>query len=373
MKFTINKEEFTKTLLNVSRIVPQKPINPKLSTLKLVLNSNGLNITGSNDDLVISETIPLFKNDKEIIRDIKQGKILVNAKIITEVARKIDGDELTFELVDNSIAKIANEKTKFELNTIDSNEYPDIDLEFNGTHVVLEKNQFVDAVNSVAFAASQKDTRLLLTCINLTSEENTLTITATDGARLASQILEVNEIDKFSINIPSKSLIEIIKSFTDEDQVEMFVSERKILFILNNKILTSKLVPGEYPTTKNIIPKNFFYYLEVNSNEFLNTIDRISLLSSERENVIKLTLTPEMCEVSSKSIQIGSAKETLNLFKFQGERLEISFNASFVSSAIRALKTEDVIISFIGEMKPFTITNKNKSNIIQLITPLRTY
>lgn len=373
MKFTINREEFTKTLLNVSRIVSSKNTIATLSMLKLTLDSKGLNVVGSNDDMTISETIPLFKEDKEIIRDIKQGSILVNARIITEIARKIEGEELTFELIDDSIIRIANEKTNFDLNSISADEYPDVNLEFEGSHIILEKNQFVDAVEEVSFAASQKDTRLLLTCINLTGDENSLTITATDGARLACRILETNIGQNFSINISSRCLVEIMKTFTNEDQVEMFISEKKVLFVLNNMVMTSRLVPGEYPTTKNIIPKNFFYFLEVNSSEFLNTLDRISLLSAERENVIKLTLTSERCEVSSKSSQIGSAVETLNLFKYQGERLEISFNASFVISAIKALKCEDVLISFIGEMKPFTVTNKNDKNIIQLITPLRTY
>lgn len=133
MKFTINRDEFIKALLNVTKIVQAKNVNPILTNVKMVLDNSGLNLTGSNGDLSISETIPLFKDDREIIRDVRQGGILVNAKVISDIARRFVGNELTFELVDNSIAKIANEKTVYNLNTIRVDEYTDIDFSKTGT------------------------------------------------------------------------------------------------------------------------------------------------------------------------------------------------------------------------------------------------
>ena len=167
--------------------------------------------------------------------------------------------------------------------------------------------------------------------------------------------------------------MEASKSVSNEEEIVLFISDKKVLFVLKDTTIVSRLISSEYPNTKNIIPKSFYYYLEVNSNEFLSAMDRISLLSVERENSVKITMTDSKVELSSKSQQVGSAVESLNLFKFQGERLEISFNAEFVASAIRALKSEDVLISFVGEMKPFTVTDRNNQNIIQLITPLRTF
>lgn len=373
MKFTINKDEFIKSLLNVCRIISPKPVNPILQNVKLVLDNNGLALTGSNGDISISEIIPLFKNDKEIIRDVKQGSILINAKIICDIVRKIDGNEITFELLDDSVAKIANDRTVFKLNSIRAEEYQDIDFTKTGTNLKIKRTDFVDAVNQVSFAASTKDTQTILTAINFTGEAGILTLTATDGARLALRKLNVDIQERFSANIPSKTLIETLKSITDEDVIELFISEKKILFVLKNCVVVSRLIGGEYPNTRNIIPKSFFYFLEVNANELINAMDRVSLLSVDRENVIKISMSDSKVEISSKSQQYGSAVESLNLFKYQGERLEISFNSAYVTSAIRAVKSEDVLISFIGEMKPFTVTNKTDQNVIQIITPVRTY
>ena len=102
-------------------------------------------------------------------------------------------------------------------------------------------------------------------------------------------------------------------------------------------------------------------------------MERVSLFSTERENVIKLTMTNEYVEVSSKSLQVGSAVERIKSFDFNGERLEISFNSEFVKSAIKSLDVEEVTINFLGEMKPFTVVNKDDDSVIQLITPVRTY
>ncbi len=373
MKFTINRDEFIKALLNVTKIVQAKNVNPILTNVKMVLDNSGLNLTGSNGDLSISQTIPLFKDDREIIRDVRQGGILVNAKVISDIARRFVGNELTFELIDNSVAKIANEKTVYNLNTIRVDEYTDIDFSKTGTFLKFKKQEFIDSVNEVSFAAATKETRPTLTAINFLGENNTLTLTATDGARLASKHLDINIQNKFNANIPSKMLIESLKSIGDEEFVNLYISDKKVLIELDNCLIVSRLTSGEYPVIRNIIPKNFFYVLDVNASEFLNAIDRISVLSIEQENIVKITMTEAKVQISSKSQQMGSAVESLNVFKYQGERLEISFNASFVSSAIRALKSEDVTLSFIGEMKPFTVTDKSNQNIIQVITPVRTY
>jgi len=373
MKFTINKDEFTKGLLNVCKIINPKPILPTLQNVKIVLDNNGLALTGSNGDISISETIPLFRNDKEIIRDVRQGSILINAKIISDIVRKIEGNEITFELLDDSVARIANEKSVFKLNSIRAEEYQDIDFAKAGTELKIKKTDFVDAINQVSFAASVKEAQSILTAINFSGEAGILTITATDGARLALKKLSVNIQDRFSVNIPCKTLLETLKSITTEEEIDLFISDKKVLFSLKDCVVVSRLIGGEYPNTRNIIPKSFFYFLEVNANELLSAMDRVSLLSVERENVIKISMTETKVEISSKSQQYGSAVESLNLFKYQGERLEISFNSVYVASAIRAVKSEDVLISFIGEMKPFTVTNKTDQNIIQIITPVRTY
>ena len=373
MRFIINREQFLKGLLNASRIIQAKSLDPILNNLKLELNDHQLEITGSNGDLSILTTIPYFIDEKQVIRDASEGSILVNSKLITEIVKRIDGEEVKFDVMDDSIAKIEAENSNFKLNVIRANEYRDFDFDKTGIRVQLFAKDFLDAINEVGFCASQKDGRMILTAINIECNSSVLTFTATDGARLGRKELHIENDELFNVNVPAKALIESARSITNEEEISLYISDKKVIIALQNTILNSKLIPEQYPNVKNIIPKNFNYYLEVNANEILNAMNRVSLFSTERENIVKLSMQEGKVVVSSKSQQTGSAEEELSLFKFSGERLEISFNCDYVSGAIRALKSQDVMISFIGEMRPFTVIDKNNDSIIQLITPVRTY
>ena len=162
-------------------------------------------------------------------------------------------------------------------------------------------------------------------------------------------------------------------SFDEQKVLSLIQSHLFLFFVLNNTIISSRLINGEYPNTKNIIPRSFYYLLEINASEFVSAMERVSLFSIEKDSVVKLTMNEEKVEVSSKSQQVGSAVETISNFRYKGERLEISFNSEYVKSAIRSLKGTDVLLSFLGEMKPFTVTDKNDDSIVQLITPVRPY
>lgn len=373
MKFKIVRDNFLKALLIASRVSPQKSTDPILCNLKLELVDKGLYITGTNGIISIKHYLPIIVNDKQIIRDMVYGGILVNSFLLTEIIKRIDGDEVSFEVIDDSIVRIENDKSNFKLNGIRLEEFKDIDFEEVGAHITLLTKTFSETINQVSFAVSQKDNRPQLTAVNIESDTSKLIFTATDGARLARKELDVTVNEKLNANIPGKTLQEVLRTISTENAIEFYISDKKVLFCLDNTLIQSTLIVGDYPNTRNIIPKVFYYSLEVNSNELVSAMERVSLFSSDREFIVKLTMSENKVEVSSKSQQIGSGVENINNFKFKGDRLEISFNNEYVKSAIKALNCEDVTINFLGEMKPFTILNKNDNSVIQLITPVRTY
>ena len=157
------------------------------------------------------------------------------------------------------------------------------------------------------------------------------------------------------------------------ETISFAVSDTKVLVLFGNTIVSSRLIGGDYPNTRNIVPKSFNYFLEANAQELISAMERVSLLLSEKENVVKLTLSKDGVEVSTKSSQVGSATEKINTCQYDGERLEISFNSNYVIEAIKACGSEDVTLAFLGEMKPFVIKNAQDGSQIQLVTPMRTY
>ena len=390
MKLTINRDAFLKKIFLVNKVISKSSPNPILSMIKLETTNQGLSLIGSSDSFSIFTNIPIIKNDQELIRDIIPGSILIDGNNLLEAVRRaISAKELVLDTVEDSLINIKSldGDVSYDLHTTNGNEYVEIDFSKNGTQVELSAKDFVEAVSQVAFSASNKSVdngntsnyrdnsvTKILSAVNVSSSDGLLSFVATDGARLAKyDISKFNSVNPFVANIPAKALIEIARSITTEEKISFYVNEKKTLFILNETFISVNLTEGSYPNTKNIIPKTFNYFLEVNSQDFLNSLNIVGLCAGERDNVAKMSMNETNVNLISVSQINGKAESKLNLFKFVGNRLEISFNCEYVSSAIRALKTTDIVFSFLGEMKPFTITAKNNSNAVQLITPVRTY
>ena len=373
MRLSIDKEQFLKALNIASKAIASKSADPLLANLKLDLNDRGLEITGTNKETTIQCLVPYRIGEKEIIRSAGLGAALINAKLLTEVVRRMDGTELAVEVIDDSIAKIDNGRSSYKLNCIKAEAFTDIDLEPSGTILSLDCDEFSSLVEQSAFAASNKEQRPILTALNLEANEGVLTATATDSARLARKTLAIDSDVKFRCNVPARTLSDVTHLFEGAKRVTLAVSDSSILFLFENVIVCSRLVSGEYPVTKAIIPQTFNYYLEVNAQELLSAMSRASLLSAERDYVVKLSMSEEEVQVSSRSEQTGSALESIQTFQFTGERLEVSFNSLFVIDAIKALKSEDVRVCFQAEMKPFVVLSPKDDSVIELITPMRTY
>lgn len=373
MRFTIEKDQLLKGLSCASHAVAAKAPIPLLTNVKLDLNEKGLEITGSNSEITIKNTVPYMIEGREVIRNAGLGATLVNARIITEVIRRIDSPTISLEVVDDSVVKIEDGKSSFKLNSMKAEEYPDIDLTPAGCIIEVKCSTFASLVEQSAFAASQKDVRPILKSLNLQADGENLIATATDSARLAKKTVLTYNDAKFACNAPAKTVQDIVRLFEGAETVRISVDDRKILFEFANTVVSSRLIPGDYPVTGAIIPQNFNYYLEVNSQELLRAIDRVRVLSADNEPVVKLSMREDDVEISAKSDINGSAVEHLSAYSYTGERLVVSFNSNFVIDAVKALKSEDVTICFMGEMKPFVVKNPKDSSAVELITPMRTY
>ncbi|MBP5694412.1 MAG: DNA polymerase III subunit beta, partial [Bacilli bacterium] len=212
--------------------------------------------------------------------------------------------------------KIEDSKSNFKLNSIRAEEYPDIDLSVSGASLTLPGKDIQTLVESTAFAASIKETRPILTAVSLEAGDFKLTATATDTARLARKHIDIESDVRFVANIAAKKLLDIVRSFEEGDEVTIAVNDKKAVFAFGNSVISTRLTSGDYPNTKNIFPKVFNYHLEVNAQDFLKAMERVSLLSTEYEGVVKLIMDQDEVEMISRSSMVGSANEKLKVFQF---------------------------------------------------------
>lgn len=377
MKFKINKNEFLKGLLQVGKIIPIKHTNPIFVNIKLELTTDSLILTGSNGDLSITTSIPFFRNNQEIIRDVQLGSILANSDILCNIVKRLDGEEIAFDVLDDNEARIeVDDKASFNLHCIDANEYADLDFSFKGVKIILDASEIANVVSQVSFAASIKNVKPVLTGVNIEGSGLKINFVATDSARLAKKEVEAEISEVFNTTVPVRTFQEIARSITDEDKITLYINDRRILVELKDTIISSVLLPGTYPNVKNIIPKNFLYTLEVDANDLIKTIETANVFSAstgEKGATIRCYMSQENVVFRCSSDQNGNSSVMLNLFKYTGERLEISFKCEYVLNAVKALKTSEVLLCFQGEMKPFVIIGKNDPSVIQLLTPVKTH
>ena len=177
----------------------------------------------------------------------------------------------------------------------------------------------------------------------------------------------------FNITIPKLSLDEISKIIEKDELIELYVSDRKVLFVFDKNIIQTRLIDGSYPDTARLIPLEFDYELDINRADLLNAIDRVSLLLNEQNNIVKLDMSNEQVILSSYQQEIGSVEENLASSFYKGEPLTISFSCKYASDAIKSFSSDKIKILFTGEMKPFIVKDFDSDELLQLVLPVRTY
>jgi DNA polymerase III subunit beta len=374
MRFTISKDKLLKALNAASHAIGAKNPVPALANFKLELTDKGLEVTGSNSEITILSIVPHCADGNDIIRNAGPGATLINAHSLLEGVRRMGGEEISVDIIDESIAKVGDGKTSYKLPCVKADEYPDIDLESDGVTLDLKCDDLTSLVDATAFAASSKEqTRPVLTALNIEAADGELSAVATDSARMAKKTMAIDADAKFRVNVPARVLVDITHLFEGEESVSVSVSPSKILFHFGTTTVSSRLIAGDYPVTKAIIPQTYNYYLEVNSNELLSAMSRVSVLSVDHDPVVTLSMSDDNVTLSCQNAIAGSAEESVSTYNYNGEPLRVSFNCLFVCDAIKALKSTDVTLCFQGEMRPFVVRDDKNPSVVQLITPMRTY
>ncbi|MDQ0163730.1 DNA polymerase III subunit beta [Bacillus alveayuensis] len=378
MKFVIQKDKLVQSVQDVMKAVSSRTTIPILTGIKIVATEEGITLTGSDSDISIESFIPVEEDGKQYAEIFQTGSIVLQARFFSEIVKKLPKDQVEIEVNNYSLTVIRSGSAEFNLNGLDAEEYPRLP-EIEEQNVFKISTDLLKAmIRQTVFAVSTSETRPILTGVNWRLENGELTSIATDSHRLALRKakVETDTNDSYNVVIPGKSLNELSKILDDNDElVEIVITENQILFKTKNLLFFSRLLDGNYPDTSRLIPTESKTDLIVNTKEFLQAIDRASLLAREgRNNVVKFAIVGEnSVEISSNSPEIGKVVEEIETKEIQGEELKISFSAKYMMDALKALEGQEIRISFTGAMRPFLIRIPDDDTILQLILPVRTY
>ncbi|MGG0178240.1 DNA polymerase III subunit beta [Gottfriedia acidiceleris] len=381
MKFTVQKDHLVKAVQDVMRAVSSRTTIPILTGIKLVVTNEGLTFTGSDSDISIESYLPTVLDDQQLVDVKRTGSIVLNARYFSDIVKKLPSDFVELESDNNYVTTIKAGKTEFSLNGFDSEEYPLLPQIEEHETISISADLLKFMIRQTVFAVSTSETRPILTGVNWKIENGDLTCIATDSHRLALRQAKIDGNSttsefKASVVIPGKSLNELSKILDDNDEkVEIVLTEHQALFKTKHLLFFTRLLEGNYPDTSKLIPSESKTELTVMTKEFLQAIDRASLLAREgRNNVVHLeTVGNSVVNVSSYSPEIGKVVDEIVCEDIKGEELKISFSAKYVMDALKAIESPEIYIQFTGAMRPFLIRTVNDSRTLQLILPVRTY
>ena len=375
MKLTIKKDLLLDALIKVSKAISTKNLIPVLAGIKFELKKKKLTLTASDNDITIQTSISCNSDDDFIVES--EGSIIIQGKYVLDIVRKLPDKYINIEVIDELKILIYTENSEFNLNGISESEYPNIGLEESKKKVNIKAGVFKSIVNQTAFASSNEESKPVLTGINFNIVGDILECNSTDSYRLARKVVQLDGIsdENYNIVIPSHNILEFAKILGDDDEdVEIHIFNNKILFKSGNLKFESRLINGTYPNTSNLLPDDSFLIISTKLSDFYDVIDRVSILTSDKEkNIVTLETNGNMLVLRSSSAEIGRVEEKMPITKNNNEEIKISFSAKYMMEALKSFSTETVDIHFVGEIKPILIKSTEDETLTQLVLPIRTY
>ena len=376
IQFSINKSFFLQALNATKRAISSKNAIPILSTIKIEVHAQHIVLTGSNGQISIENTIPV-SNENAGLLITSPGAVLLEANFFINIISSLPDVSLDFTEIDHHQIVLTSGISEITLKGKDVDLYPRLQEMTTENPLVLKTKLLKSIISETAFAASLQESRPILTGVHMVlSEQKEFKAVATDSHRMSQRKLTLeNTSANFNMVIPSKSLREFSAVFTDDiETVEVFFSDSQVLFRSDYISFYTRLLEGNYPDTDRLLTNSFETEVTFNTAALRSAMERAYLISNATQNgTVKLEITSDSISSHVNSPEVGKVNEELDSISQSGSDLTISFNPTYLIEALKALKSETVMIRFISPVRPFTLMpGDDTENFVQLITPVRT-
>ena len=362
MKLQVTQENLSKALGHVSRVANSRGTLPILSNVLLKTVDNRLSIAATNLDIAITHYIGSKVAD--------EGAITVPARLMQDFVSSLPSGVIDLSLQDNKL-HISTDKYQSIINGVSAEDFPVMPAIAGGKQWKIAGKTFKTGLQQVVVAASSDEARPLLTGVLVHSHEGSLYIVSTDSYRLAEKRLDTTKQD-VSLLIPASALQDLLRILGDEDSdVVVTHDDQQVLFKVGEVELVTRLIEGNYPDYRKLIPKNFASSATLKRSDFVNITKVSSLFARESAGSVTINLEAEPAQVSIRSIasQIGENTASANA-EVTGDGV-ITLNSRYILDALNALNGDEATISFNGKLEPCLIVDPKASDYTHVIMPLK--
>ena len=363
MKFRCERDVLADALAAAGRAATGRTgALPVLSGVRVALTGDTLTVTGTDLELTIHTTLDVAGEG--------DGVIVLPARLTADIVRSLDSGAVEVDAVGHDDVKISAGRSNFSVRPLSPEDYPKLP-EPAANAVTLPAAQLSEALKQVVRAASSDESRPILTGVLLAAEAGGLRLVATDSYRLAVRDLagvSVLGTDQ-KVLVPSRALNELTRMLPATGDVTLRLGERDATFEAGGTRLTTRLIEGEFPNYRQLIPNSHPNRLTVAREPLLDAIRRVKLLARDA-TPIRLQMTSDGLSLSAVTQDIGQASETLDA-SYNGADMTVAFNPEYLAQGVDAIGGDEVAIDTLDALKPAVVRPANDQDYLYLLMPVR--
>ncbi|MDD5155410.1 MAG: DNA polymerase III subunit beta [Candidatus Omnitrophica bacterium] len=361
MKFKADKTDLLNGIQTVQNVITTKAALPILSNLLIETCEEGVRLSATDLDIGISCVIPVQTQEA--------GAITVPAKRFGDIVRELPADTVSINTKKNNSMVVEMESCQFKIMGLPREEFPKLPEFQNKEALKLEQGVLKQMLNLTSFAVSFDETRYILNGILFNINKNNITLVATDGKRLAIADRKIKQgTDKdMRIIVPIKTIHELNRNLKDDTEVSLILGANQVLFDLGQVMIISRLIEGEFPDYRQVIPALSESKVKIEREQFLLAVKRAALLSTPDYQAVKFELFKDRMVVSKSTPDIGESREEVGV-EYKGKEMAIGFNPNYLIDVLKNIQNENIEFELTDTEKPGVI---RVDGYIYIVLPMR--
>ena len=366
MNLTITKDQIIAGLQAVQNVVSTRTTLPILSNVLIRAEGSHVEFTATDLDVTVA-----CKVEAKVT---KPGATTLPVKKLFGIVRELQG-EIEIETDDKNLSSIRSGSSFFKIHGLAADEFPPLPKFKDDKKVSLPQENIRGMIRKTSFAVSTDESRYVLNGIFISLKEGKMTFVATDGRRLAlvDEEVDISEKSAGEFIVPAKAVNELNRLLQDKGDVELKFGENQASFALKNEtgfsvLLITKLIEGNYPNYRQVIPGEAKERIGVGREELVQALRRAEIMTSEKANSVKLAFGKNLLTITANSPEVGEARETMAI-NYKGKELAIAFNPRYLIDPLNALTEDEVFIELIDELSPGVV--KINGPFLYVVMPMR--
>jgi DNA polymerase-3 subunit beta len=362
VKFRCEREILAEALTTAGRAATSRTGTlPVLSGVRLDVADGELTVTGTDLELTIRLSVPVHSDTN--------GSAVVPARLVSDIVRALPAGAVEVSLGDDEMA-ISAGRSQFSVRPLSLSDYP-AQVEPDASPVTLQSSEFSDALRQVVRAASTDDARAVLTGVLVAAEDEGLKMVATDSYRLAVRDLPQSSMlaSGQKVLVPGRALAELQRILSSDAELTVRLGAREAVFEVGSTRLTTRLIEGEYPNYRNLLPSAYPNVLTVGREALLEALRRVKILAQD-STPVRLTLGTETLQLTAITQDVGNAHEEIDS-SYDGAEMTVAFNPDYLAAGIDAVEGDEVTLSTMDPMKPAVLRGVGHDDYLYLLMPVR--